>query len=547
MPIVDPVTVVNTIKPKNNNDFGLIEDIDLIGGFRAVDTLAARDAIPVDKLKLGAFVFVTQLNALYRVTDLDPLTFVQFTSGAGDVLPDPATDLWVDPVNGNDAALGSQAAPLATIQKAVDRFFPPSTSPRQINRNTTLTVHVIYTSGMPALTERVHVPPRKGNGVLVIEGEEEILASVTYTSFTSLASFEVRRVLNITGSLSAAYNDESFVKRVAHRADQTYEHGDSLPVVDGASRHVVAAEPGLYTAEGWAANEPLQHVRPRIVWNCAAESRGTPALGTQDPAPMVVNGGGNLIIRGFEVRADNAGQQFYDLPAFVKDLNGASPYQVFGRTQIVRCVFKPGATGVYFGTIASGAVALIGCIARCAGGLADVRGASINVRWRVNSDVSSFVFVDDVVGALIGLDMSDDSTSPLGALFVRRSRLEGVYADFRKANVRAHGFTNIAFYALTVENAPSSGCVLIGAPTNFSGNRHSEVNMVTGSRIRGTSGNGGPGVTVFSFGFLASPTGTPTLAGTSGQVKVGDLAVATWAAGSLTDPTVLARYKRGAP
>jgi hypothetical protein len=87
MPIVDPVTVINTIKPKNGNNFGIVEDVDFIGGFRVVADLTARDAIPVDKMKVGAFVQVQSNTVLYRCTSLSPLTFVPFAGGGGGTPP----------------------------------------------------------------------------------------------------------------------------------------------------------------------------------------------------------------------------------------------------------------------------------------------------------------------------------------------------------------------------------------------------------------------------------------------------------------------------
>lgn len=83
MPVVNPVTVINTIKPKNGNNFGVVEDVDFIGGLRVVATLAERDAIPVDKMKVGAFVMVQSNSLLYRCTNLSPLSFVPFSGGGG--------------------------------------------------------------------------------------------------------------------------------------------------------------------------------------------------------------------------------------------------------------------------------------------------------------------------------------------------------------------------------------------------------------------------------------------------------------------------------
>ncbi len=91
MPIVDPVTVINTIKPKNGNNFGLIEDIDLIGGMRVVANAAARDAIPLDKLTVGCFVLTSDNSNLYICTSVSPTSAFSLYTFTG-TSPVPVAD-----------------------------------------------------------------------------------------------------------------------------------------------------------------------------------------------------------------------------------------------------------------------------------------------------------------------------------------------------------------------------------------------------------------------------------------------------------------------
>lgn len=59
------IPLISDIRPKNDADFGVVEDTYVIGGFRRVDTLVERDAIPTLRRKEGMFVFVNEDGTLY--------------------------------------------------------------------------------------------------------------------------------------------------------------------------------------------------------------------------------------------------------------------------------------------------------------------------------------------------------------------------------------------------------------------------------------------------------------------------------------------------
>lgn len=63
-----PVEVISIIVPKNNGTFAVAEDVNLLGGWRVVDDLTARDAIPSGRRKEGMAVYVRATGAVYKLT-----------------------------------------------------------------------------------------------------------------------------------------------------------------------------------------------------------------------------------------------------------------------------------------------------------------------------------------------------------------------------------------------------------------------------------------------------------------------------------------------
>lgn len=86
-----PIFVISTIKQKNYAIFPLIEDADLLGGFRSVPLQAnLTDAtIPLSYRKEGMFVWTNDTGKLWRLNvDLASWTELAFGGGAGDALVD---------------------------------------------------------------------------------------------------------------------------------------------------------------------------------------------------------------------------------------------------------------------------------------------------------------------------------------------------------------------------------------------------------------------------------------------------------------------------
>ena len=69
------IPLISEIVPKNNGAFAMLDDTNLRGGSRIVNTLNERNAIPVDKRKNGMLVFVIETDIWYSL-QADLLTWV---------------------------------------------------------------------------------------------------------------------------------------------------------------------------------------------------------------------------------------------------------------------------------------------------------------------------------------------------------------------------------------------------------------------------------------------------------------------------------------
>lgn len=75
------VTVISKIKQKNAADFAIVDDIDINGGLRVVDTILARDNIPESRRKIGMLVKVIADGETYELQG-DMSTWLLWAPGA---------------------------------------------------------------------------------------------------------------------------------------------------------------------------------------------------------------------------------------------------------------------------------------------------------------------------------------------------------------------------------------------------------------------------------------------------------------------------------
>lgn len=74
------VTVISKIKQKNAADFAIVDDIDINGGLRVVDTISDRDNIPESRRKGGMLVKVVSDGETYELQN-DLITWLVWAPG----------------------------------------------------------------------------------------------------------------------------------------------------------------------------------------------------------------------------------------------------------------------------------------------------------------------------------------------------------------------------------------------------------------------------------------------------------------------------------
>lgn len=80
------VTIIDTLKQKNNGEFGIVDSNDIIGGFYQADTLEERNSIPQARRKEGMFCWVggDTKTVFQLVGGLTDDCWIEFKSGSSD-------------------------------------------------------------------------------------------------------------------------------------------------------------------------------------------------------------------------------------------------------------------------------------------------------------------------------------------------------------------------------------------------------------------------------------------------------------------------------
>lgn len=100
-----PIPLISEIIPKNNGDFALLDDSNIRGGFRVVNNLTERNAIPADRRKIGMKVFVISTDNIYTLeNDLSSWTVdTTFTqnlqsayNGGAQIITATGIPVWID-------------------------------------------------------------------------------------------------------------------------------------------------------------------------------------------------------------------------------------------------------------------------------------------------------------------------------------------------------------------------------------------------------------------------------------------------------------------
>ena len=438
-----------------------------------------------------------------------------------DPIPSSTRDLYVDSEGGDDANTGlSWGSPVKTIQHAINLFFSATRGTPTWDIDDHRTVHVKYTAGMAAIVESVVKPAHAGAGALIIAAEEELVHSgLVSGAFSSIAGHEVRTQLALTGaSLTAnTLQDDAFVVLQDDSAiavsDRPWEE---FPIVDNgvSTLDVVALDPGVATGFYHGATLLLDVVRPQVVW----QEPSVDAF-VYTSTTLFSNQGGPALIRGFELTPGANNQA----PTLISD-TGTGWTSTSMNTIVHRCVIKEGWSHLCNG----GSVGFAGVIGDAAAPVSAFSASQvsqyINVRMKfylVQVRMAEHIYIGGFDGKAISLTNNSSGS---------------VAADCLDGGTGASHGSRLVVSALNSTET--------GASPPLISSHGSYVYVSDGARLHGTTGNTDIGIAVKEHSTVeigANPA-SATLAGTNGDVRVGDSVVRSYGAGSATNANLFSIY-----
>lgn len=274
------------------------------------------------------------------------------------------TTIYVDTEAGSDLNTGGVSDPLATIQEAVHRFIPPYGPAPYWARDEVRTISVVYTPGMSPITEFLHIPLHRGEGVLRIAAQEE----ETYTGLVQSGSlsqggnydtdgyYNSHYELTCTTSpfVSGSLTDGYFIRPTLNPNDHSTEFSfEQAAVINNTANtlDIVIYQPGSYLGFGYGNTMGFDVVRPQVVWSPPDDQGFTFAGG-----PLITMDGGFNEFSGFRFAplGSSGGARVLFHSRATSSVNS------FGiSTTISRCTFEASSDTIY--VVEGSGVSLAGC------------------------------------------------------------------------------------------------------------------------------------------------------------------------------------------
>ncbi len=476
------------------------------------------------------------------------LPCIPYTRPLGDLLNSIAVvsgaaagtrELFVDTVNGNDDNDGlTSATALQTIQLAALMFKLPLLQTWAKNDNRTITV--IHTPGMPKITEQITVPPHNGEGILIADFEEEVIASglVENGALAAVAGFENRWQITFTTAplTPAALARNAFTKMHTLQSENEIDGClENLPIItNGAGTvDVVAADPGIFSAFHYANGAVIDIVRPQIEWGLDED----PVTTTHTlQHTMIKNlGGSPLIIRGVCAATDNTN---VNNTCFLSNIgNGVG---ILGNNvALTRSMAEATTPGAGWWALTFGDAMVAGFIAEADSIYYLTSYASLASAYNVDTDTPTrstvaASYVDN--GLVVGINAT-------GILSLNKATMSaGGSFDVRNGHFVLANYSSCTLFALTVEGAGGFPGLRIGYSESADSAGYNGCTIVDGTRVKGTTGNTDLGCRVGIFGNLFVLSGVPTLSGGVNDLQVGAAAARAWGAGDESDAVLFARF-----
>lgn len=445
-------------------------------------------------------------------------------------------DLYVDPVNGNDDNDGlTPSTQLQSIMLATLMFKLPLM--QTWSRNQNRTIHVKHTVGMPKITEKITILPHNGEGILIIEAEENILFSglIENGALSAIAGFENRwRLTLTTNPLTAhALAHGAFVRpRSRSLAENEIDAClEDLPIIDNGvgTLDMGTFDPGIFQAFHYGNGTVVDIVAQQIEWGLDAEPAGSVGALTHT---MITNMGSPLIVRGF--CTPTANQESSNTCFLSNSGNGVGFYP--GQNVVMnRMMAESDAVGAFWQAWTFGDVLIAGGICLLNSIYYLLSYAQVADCYNVDAQ-GVLTSIKDVNNALVAGVTADGGFGIGGRLSA------GLACDVRNGSISIQDHGSAAIVALTVEGAGAAPGLIVGFPAAGDAQAFCSVTINDGTRCSGSAGNTNLGCRIGLQSNLFVASNVPTLAGTAGELQVGAGAIRTWAGVDETDATLLARY-----
>lgn len=261
MSVVDPVVVIQTIEPANES-FGVVQSKHVLDGCTTVQSLVARNALPL--LTVGCLVFVIDNATLYYCTDADAPTFSEVSTGAG--LPS---------VTNNDGyalieiggVWASRAIKSSYIVAAFDiSAFATSTSTREVGQS----------AATPAFTASYNRTPTAATLTNNSDAESKNVVG-TPTAFASDSTFtKTANNASVTFTLSASEDGEADTATTSIAWRPRVFYGVSAVVIDTEAEIEALASSALQSSR--AATISVTPGVGEYIYYVIPSSYGTPTF-----------------------------------------------------------------------------------------------------------------------------------------------------------------------------------------------------------------------------------------------------------------------------
>lgn len=460
--------------------------------------------------------------------------------------------LYVDPVNGNDdndglvetQVAGTDQGPLQTIQLAVLMFKLPWL--QRWAKGANRTVLVKHTAGMDDIKEQIVIPPHVGDGILILQFEEEVVAEnlVQNGAFTPVAGYVARQTVPLVGNPLGAGDlaDNAFLTltdRDTVEPEAAIAVLNDLPIVDNGTGDITvdAYGVGFYCAYDYGDGKSLRVVRPQIAWTFPDDNDSP---GFDFGASLIQNMGGRLIVQGVTLKAlSKAGGSVRGpfLENWGNNDNNSGQICILNRVHFKPGDFNDHVTPNEVVRLTTGdAVAAIATLFQyeTTGPLCSGRNCYfLNMRFH-DGFGDLWPVVLQSTGLFLGMDC--DST---GAHFIVRGSEIVFSGDFRNRNVRIESGSHVGNLDVSIEGvADGDPCLAIGLDANELDPPMSAQGACRVAILQaiGSTGNTGVGCRIGPHSYVIRGAGAVTTLTGSADLQVGQAAATqAWGAGSATD------------